>query len=65
MVGDGGLLVDATDPWVLAGAVWRLLGEVGLRASLAAAASRRIADLDLASAGERAVELVAALRPGA
>ncbi|MGO8825378.1 MAG: glycosyltransferase [Acidimicrobiales bacterium] len=65
VVGDGGLLVDATDPWVLAGAVWRLLGEVGLRASLAAAASRRIADLDLASAGERAVELVAALRPGA
>jgi len=65
VVGDAGLLVDATDPWAVAGAVDRALGEQGLRASLAAAASRRIADLDLASAGERAVDLVAALRAGA
>ena len=65
VVGDGGLLVDATDPWMVAGAVDRALGDEGSRASLAAAASRRIADLDLASAGERAVDLVAALRVGA
>ena len=63
VVGDGGLLVDATDPWALAGAVSRVLGEAGLRESLARAAARRITDLDLPSAGERAVDLVAALRP--
>ncbi len=65
VVGDGGLLVDATDPWALAGAVSRVLGEAGLRASLARAAARRVTDLDLPSAGERAVDLVSALRPGA
>ncbi len=65
VVGDGGLLVDATDPWALAGAVTRVLEDRGLKESLARAASRRVADLDLASAGERAVDLVAALRAGA
>ncbi|MGA2931582.1 MAG: glycosyltransferase [Acidimicrobiales bacterium] len=63
VVGDGGLLVDATDPWALAGAVSRVLGEAGLRESLARAAALRITDLDLPSAGERAADLVAALRP--
>ncbi len=61
MVGDGGLLVDATDPYAVAGAVARLRGEAGLRASLAAAAARRVDALDLARAGERAIDLVSAL----
>ena len=63
VVGDGGLLVDAADPWALAAAVARVLGEPGLRDALAGAASRRLAELDLDSAGERAVDLVASLRP--
>ncbi len=63
VVGDGGLLVDATDPWALAGAVSRVLGDTALRELLTRAAARRIIDLDLPSAGERAVDLVAALRP--
>jgi glycosyltransferase involved in cell wall biosynthesis len=61
VVADGGLLVDATDPWELADAVARVLGDTALRASLAAAAARRLRDLDLPSAGDRAVDLVAAL----
>ena len=61
VVGDGGLLVDATDPYAVAGAVARLGGEPGLRAKLAAAAARRVDALGLASAGERAIDLVAAL----
>ena len=63
VVGDGGLLVDAADPWATAGAVARVLGEPGLRNALAGAAARRLAELDLDSAGERAVDLVASLRP--
>jgi glycosyltransferase involved in cell wall biosynthesis len=61
VVGDGGLLVDATDPYAVAGAVARLRGEAGLRASLVAAAARRVDALDLAGAGERAIDLVSAL----
>jgi glycosyltransferase involved in cell wall biosynthesis len=64
VVGDGGLLVDATDPWVLAGAVARVVSDKDLQASLAAAAARRVADLNLASAGDRAIDLFAALRAG-
>jgi len=62
VVGDGGLLVDATDPWELAGAAARVVAEPGLRESLAQAAARRLADLDLDTAADRAVDLVAALR---
>jgi glycosyltransferase involved in cell wall biosynthesis len=61
VVGDGGLLVDTTDPSALAGAVARVLGEPGLKETLAEAALRRVAGLDLPSAGDRAVDLVAAL----
>ena len=60
VVGDAGLLVDATDPWALAGAVAQVLGDGGLRRRLAAAAARRIADLDLPSAGDRAVDAILA-----
>jgi glycosyltransferase involved in cell wall biosynthesis len=61
VVGDGGLLVDATDPHAVAGAVARLRGEEGLRSRLAAAAARRVDALDLTSAGDRAIDLVSAL----
>jgi L-malate glycosyltransferase len=62
IVGDGGLLVDTTDPWALAGAVAQVLGHEELRHALTGAAARRVAALDLPSAGGRAVDLVAALR---
>jgi glycosyltransferase involved in cell wall biosynthesis len=62
VVDDGGLLIDTTDPSALAGAVARLRGEPGLKEALAEAARRRVAELDLPSAGDRAVDLVAALR---
>ena len=39
VVGDGGLLVDATDPYALAGAVTSVLGEPALRENLAQAAA--------------------------
>jgi glycosyltransferase involved in cell wall biosynthesis len=61
VVGDGGLLVDAADPYALAGAVAQLGDRPDLRSTLAASASRRVVALDLASAGDRAVDLVAAL----
>jgi glycosyltransferase involved in cell wall biosynthesis len=61
IVGDGGLLVDATDPYALAGAAARAAGDGGVRADLAHAAARRVAALDLQSAGERTVDLVIAL----
>ena len=62
VVGEGGLLVDALDPWALAGAVARVLAEPDLRESLARAAVRRLADLELATAAERAVDLMTGLR---
>ena len=62
IVADAGLLVDATDPWAVAEGVDRVLRDDGLRASLAAAAPARVAALDLATAGERAADLLAALR---
>ncbi len=61
VVGEGGLLVDATNPYAVAGAVARLRGEAGLRDTLSAAAARRVDALDLPSAGERAIDLVAPL----
>jgi glycosyltransferase involved in cell wall biosynthesis len=64
VVGDAGLLVDALNPYAVAEAVARLRGEAGLRATLAAAASRRVDALDLPSAGDRAVDLVSALSVG-
>ncbi len=61
VVGDAGLLVDARDPYALAGAVARVLGDDGLRTALSDAGARRITALDLPTAGERAVDLVTAL----
>jgi L-malate glycosyltransferase len=62
VVSVAGLLVDASDPYALAGAVARVLGDGSLRGTLAAAASHRVAGLDLPTAAERAVDLVSALR---
>jgi L-malate glycosyltransferase len=61
-VGDAGVVVDATDPWAVAGAAARVVADETLRASLQAAGARRLAELDLPSAADRAVELLAALR---
>jgi L-malate glycosyltransferase len=61
VVGDGGLLVDANNPYAVADAVSRLLGDAELRATLARTARHRIDALDLASAGDRAVDLISTL----
>ena len=61
VVGDAGLLVDARDPYAVAGAIARMLRDADLRADLSAAAGRRIAALDLPGAAGRAVDLVTAL----
>jgi L-malate glycosyltransferase len=61
VVGDGGLLVDAKNPYAVADAVAHLRGDAELRATLARAARHRIDALDLASAGDRAVDLISAL----
>ncbi|HEX4126859.1 MAG TPA: glycosyltransferase family 4 protein [Acidimicrobiales bacterium] len=65
VVGDAGVLVEARDPYALAHAVARVQGDGDLRAALAGAAARRIAALDLESAGDRAADLLLALRPSA
>jgi glycosyltransferase involved in cell wall biosynthesis len=61
VVGEAGLVVDATDPWAVADAVAAASGDSALRASLAQAGMRRVADLDLASAGDRAADAILAL----
>jgi glycosyltransferase involved in cell wall biosynthesis len=61
IVGDGGLLVDATDPYALAGAVARVATDADLRSDLARAAARRVEALDLSSAGDRTADLLVAL----
>jgi glycosyltransferase involved in cell wall biosynthesis len=64
VVGDGGVLVDAGDPYALAEAIARVLRDGDRRAALAAGAERRIAELGLASAGDRAADILVALRKG-
>ena len=61
VVGDAGVLVDARDPYAVAGAVARVLRDAALRANLSEAAGRRIAALDLPGAAGRAVDLVTSL----
>jgi L-malate glycosyltransferase len=64
VVGDAGVLVDAGEPYALADAVAGVVGDAERRATLAAAAGRRIAALGLDSAGDRAADLLVALRSG-
>jgi glycosyltransferase involved in cell wall biosynthesis len=61
IVGDAGLLVDATDPYALADAAMRAASNGELRRSLAEAGSKRVKELDLPTAGDRAVDLIAGL----
>jgi glycosyltransferase involved in cell wall biosynthesis len=61
IVGDAGLLVDATDPYALADAAAQATSDSELRRSLAEAGSKRVKDLDLPTAGDRAVDLIAEL----
>ena len=62
VVGDGGVLVDARDPYEVAGAIARLRTDDAHREALIEAGTRRVATLDLQAAGDRAVETIAALR---
>lgn len=61
IVGDAGLLVDATDPYALSEAATRAASNGELRRSLAEAGSKRVKELDLPTAGDRAVDLITAL----
>jgi L-malate glycosyltransferase len=61
VIGDAGLLVDATDPYALAEAAARVVADGDVRRSLAEAGIRRVNQLDLPTAGDRAVDLIAAL----
>jgi glycosyltransferase involved in cell wall biosynthesis len=62
VVGDGGVLVDARDPYDVAGAIARLRTDDAHREALIAAGTRHVATLDLRAAGNRAVETIVALR---
>jgi len=61
IVGDAGLLVDATDPYALADAAAWAASNGELRRTLAEAGGQRVKELDLPSAGDRAIDLIAAL----
>ncbi len=61
IVGDAGLLVDATDPYALSDAAASVAADGELRRSLAEAGTRRVRELDLPTAGDRVVDLIAAL----
>ncbi|HEY1652255.1 MAG TPA: glycosyltransferase [Acidimicrobiales bacterium] len=61
VIGDAGLIVDATDPYALADAAARVVADGALRRSLAEAGLRRVTALDLPTAGDRAVDLIEAL----
>ncbi|HXN63306.1 MAG TPA: glycosyltransferase [Acidimicrobiales bacterium] len=61
IVGDAGVLVDATDPYATADAVAELVADPARRRALAEAARERLGILDLESAGDRAVDLIASL----
>lgn len=61
IVGDAGVLVDATDPYALADAAARAATDGELRRALVAAGSNRVKELDLPTAGDRAVDLITGL----
>ncbi len=56
-----GLLVSDKDPYALAGAIHALLADAPMRATLAQAGSRRLGELDLATAADRFVALLVPL----
>jgi glycosyltransferase involved in cell wall biosynthesis len=61
VIGDGGLLVDAADPYALSGAIARVLGDQGLRNTLVRAGRQRVEAFDLPSAGDRTADQILAL----
>jgi glycosyltransferase involved in cell wall biosynthesis len=61
VVGNAGVLVDAADPYQLARAIADLLGDAPRQRELAAAGSVQLAALDLGTAADRLIDLVAAL----
>ncbi len=61
IIGDAGLLVDATDPYALAEAAARIVADGDLRRPLAESGARRVQALDLPTAADRTVDLLAAL----
>jgi glycosyltransferase involved in cell wall biosynthesis len=63
IVGDAGVLVDATDPYATAEAVAELVADPARGRALAEAGRERLGILDLESAGDRAVDLIASLAP--
>ena len=62
VVGDGGVLVDARDPYEVAGAIARLRTDEAYREALVEAGAERVATLDLGAAADRAVDMIARLR---
>jgi glycosyltransferase involved in cell wall biosynthesis len=61
IVGDAGVLVDALDPYALAAGIEEIRRDPALQRSLEDRAARRVAALDLPTAGDRTVDLLAAL----
>jgi glycosyltransferase involved in cell wall biosynthesis len=61
IVGEGGVLVETSNPWALADAIARILSDADLRAAVSAGAQRQLAALNLPGAGDRLVDLVSAL----
>jgi glycosyltransferase involved in cell wall biosynthesis len=61
IVADAGILVDARDPYALATGIEQVRHDGTLRRSLEDKAAQRVTALDLASAGDRTVDLLAAL----
>lgn len=62
VLGDAGVLVDASDPYATAAAIAGLLSSAAQQAQLAEAATRQLAALDLATAADRFADQVCGLR---
>ena len=61
ILGPGGLLVDTSDPWALADAV-AATSDAASRSAMVAGAHAQLRALDLATAGERAIDLISQIR---
>jgi glycosyltransferase involved in cell wall biosynthesis len=61
VVGEGGILVDARNPYDVAGSIAGVLADAAGRAALVQAGVRQVAALDLDAAGDRTVDLITAL----
>jgi glycosyltransferase involved in cell wall biosynthesis len=62
IVGDAGASIDTSDPWALASTIAAILGDPGRRQELELAGRARLDALDLATAGDRLIDLVCGLR---